>query len=462
MRSNPYSTEARANLRLALPLIGAQLSFVSAATVDAIFAGRLGARELAAVAVGSNAWFMVFVLFMGISMAVSPIVAHRLGAGRSPQDIGGFLRGAFLIAILLGLAWTSIMFLTGPLILSFLDLDAITHSMASDYLKTLAWTGLPFTLCFFLRNGAEGHSLIKVPLIAGIIGLMVNAGFDWLLMYGHWGFPAMGPEGCGWATVISGWAMVAVYLGFYRGLAPLKALNLAGGPWLKLESQHLEVLRLGLPIAAMLTAEAWLFSIGSLMVARFGADLMAAHQIAINFAALCFMVPTAIGMATTVRVGLAAGAGDQIGVALRGRVGILMGLGFACCSATLMALAPGLIVAVYTDVAHLAEPAVHFLAFAALFQVFDCIQATSNGALRGVKDSYVPMLITLAAYWFGGMPLAAGLAFGLEMGPSGIWWGFVFGLGLAAAGLCTRFLRRGQRLAAQAREAQDKAPRNFD
>ena len=203
-----------------------------------------------------------------------------------------------------------------------------------------------------------------------------------------------------------------------------------------------EVMRVGLPVAAILAAEAWLFCIGALLMARFGADAVAAHQIAINFASLCFMVPTAIGMATTVRVGYAAGAGDAEGVALRGRVGVLLGLAFALMSATVMACAPHAIVSVYTDAAHLAGPAARFLAYAALFQVFDCVQATCNGALRGLKDTRAPMTITLLAYWGVGMPLALFLSFGTDTGPSGIWWGFIAGLMVAAAGLAARFLAR--------------------
>lgn len=435
-------TEARANLRLALPLIAAQLSFVSMGTVDTIFAGQLGPSELAAVAVGSNAWFLVFVMFMGVSMAVSPIVAQRLGAWQSPEQIGAFLRGALLLGLILGVLWVLLMRAAAMPVIDRLGLDAQTTAFARAYVHALAWSGLPLSLCFFLRNGAEGHGLARVPLAAGLVGLLSNALFAWLLMYGRWGFPAMGPEGCGWATVIASFAMLVVYLMFYWRDPALRALALNQGGWPRIEREHLEVLKVGLPIAAIITAEVWLFCIGALLMARFGAAAVAAHQIAINFASLCFMVPTAIGMATTVRVGHAAGAGDTASVALRGRVGILLGVGAAVLSASLMTLAPTLIVAVYTDSAAVAASAAGFLAYAALFQIFDCVQATSNGALRGVKDTRVPMLITVLAYWGVGMPLAMGLAFWAGLGPRGIWWGFVAGLAVAAAGLSLRFLRR--------------------
>ena len=431
--------EARANLRLALPLIAAQLTFVSMGTIDAIFAGQLGVSQLAAVAVGSNIWFLTCVMFMGLGMAVSPIVAQRLGAGQSPLLIGRFLRGALVLSGVLGAIWLALMLLAAGPVLTLLDLDPKTTGFAREYVFAMAWSALPLSICFFLRNGAEGHGMTRVPLAAGLVGLSVNALFAWLLMYGHGPFAPMGPAGCGWATVIGSWAMVGVYVSFYVRSPVLRALQLVRPGVPRIDAETLEVLKVGVPVAAILAAEAWLFCIGALLMARFGADAMAAHQIAINFASLCFMVPTAIGMATTVRVGHAAGAGDFAKVALRGRAGILLGVGFAAMSASLMALAPHAIVHVYTQAEHLAGPAAHFLAFAAVFQVFDCVQATSNGALRGLKDTRVPMTITLFAYWIIGMPLAAGLAFWTEVGPAGIWIGFIAGLAAAAAGLAVRF-----------------------
>lgn len=432
-------TEARANFRLAAPLIAAQLSFVSMGTVDTILAGRLGATQLAAVAVGSNAWFLSLVMIMGLTMAISPIVAQRVGAQQSPPQIGRFLRGALLLALLLGVLWCALVQLAVEPVLALLNLDARTHGFAEPYMRVLSLAALPFSLAFVLRNGAEGHGLAKVALIASLIGALVNAVMAWILMYGRLGAPAMGPVGAGWATMIGAWSIVVSYALLYTFTPQLRALRLHGRP--RIERETLEIFSVGLPIAAIVGAEAGLFCMGALMMARFGPDVVAAHQIAINFASLAFMVPLSIGMATTVRVGHAAGAGDLRGVALRGRTGIMMSVCFALLSASLMALAPVAIVAVYTDVEAVVGMAARFLGYAAIFQIFDCIQATANGALRGIKDTRLPMAITLFAYWAIGMPLAAGLAFGTQTGPAGVWYGFIAGLAVAAAGLSWRFLR---------------------
>ncbi|MGH8480991.1 MAG: MATE family efflux transporter, partial [Nevskiaceae bacterium] len=420
MRILPSSTlraELRANLALALPLLAAQLLFISMGTVDTIVAGRLGAAPLAAVAVGSNLWFMVFVLFWGLFMAVSPIVAQRLGAGRPAPESGRFLRGALGLAAPLGLAWMVLLLaLVGP-VLDLLALEPQTRAYTEDYLYAIAPGALPFALFFALRNAAEGYGQTRATLWAGLVGFIVNGVLSYGLAHGAWGLPALGPRGCGIATVAAGGAMVLAFAALYRWHPKLRELALYRREGWRPDAATGEVLRLGGPIALIVTAEAWLFLVGALLMARFGTDAVAAHQIAINFASITFMVPMSIGMATTVRVGYAAGAGNADAVRLRGLAGIGMGACFSLVSASLMALLPQAIVALYTDAAGVAALAAGFLYYAAVFQVADCVQATANGALRGVKDARVPMLITVSAYWLIGLPLAVALAFQTPLGP---------------------------------------------
>ena len=431
-----------ANLRLTLPLVLAQLSFVSMGTVDTIIAGRLGASQLAAVAVGANIWFMIFVLVMGLFMAVSPIVAQRLGAGRPVAETGAVLRGALLLALGLGLLWMLLVIAVTDPVLDRLALDAQTRAYAEGYLQAIAPGAVPFALFFALRNAAEGSGQTRTTLWAGLIGFSVNLVLAYGLANGRWGLPALGPVGCGVATAVAGASMTLAYALMFWRLPVLQALELYRRTPLPTRKDMVEVLRLGAPIALILGAEAWLFLIGALMMARISTQAVAAHQIAINFAALAFMVPMSIGMATSVRVGYAAGAGDAGGVRLRGRIGIGLGAVFALISALVMAGVPEFIVALYTLDAGVTAMAVKFLYLAALFQIFDCVQATANGALRGIKDTRLPMVITVAAYWLIGLPVALGLAFGMSIGPTGIWWGFIAGLAAAAAGLSWRFLHK--------------------
>lgn len=433
--------EARQNLRLAAPLAAAQLSIIGMHTVDTLMAGRLGAGALAAVAVGANVWFLSFIIFMGLLMAVSPIVAQRVGAGRPAAETGAFLRNALALAVLLGLVWMVLVAVIADPVLDLLQLQAATRVTAEAYLRAIAWSAIPFCLCFVMRNGCEGHGAILGPVVAGVIALTTNALVNLPLMYGYLGFPALGAVGTAWGTVIATTVMVLVYALIYLRDPRLRALGLFS-QMPRLAAPLWEIARVGVPISACVVAEAWLFSIGALMMAPFGGDVIAAHQIAINFASLVFMIPLSIGLATTVRVGQAMGAGNVDGAALRGRVGIGLGASFGLCSATAIALFPGLIIGLYTEVPPVVNLAVKFLGLAAIFQIFDCIQATANGALRGLKDTRIPMALTILAYWLVGMPLGAWLTYGTSVGPAGVWCGFILGLATAATGLSLRFLRR--------------------
>ncbi len=445
LRSPQFREEFRANLRLALPIIATQITFIGMGTVDTLVAGRYGPGALAGTSVGTNVWFLMFVIFSGILMACSPIIAQRVGAAREPYETGSFVRGSLLFALGLGVLWFVIMQLAAAPVLALMHLPEPSHGYALQYMRAIAWAAIPSCLCVLGRNVAEGHGLPRVALTAGVIGFTINAVLAVGLTYGRFGFPELGPVGCAWATVTATSVMVAVYALGYLREPRLQALQVFRRGWPQWHGEGWEVLRLGLPIAAILAAESWMFNIGALLMARFGAHVVAAHQVAINFAALSFMVPLAIGYATTVRVGHAVGAGDYAAVRLRGQVGMLLGVGYSLLSASIMALLPALIVLAYTNEADVSAIAIHFLYFAAVFQIVDCIQATANGALRGIKDTRVPLLITIVAYWVIGMPFALWLAFFTSQGPYGVWWGFIVALAIAALGLSLRFLNKTDR-----------------
>ncbi|MFT4047473.1 MAG: MATE family efflux transporter [Solimonas sp.] len=442
LKSSALRHEAREYFRLAWPIVVAQLSFVSMGAVDTILAGRLGAAQLAAIAVGANVFFVGFVFFSGLFMSVSPIVAQQLGARRDPLEIGAFLRGALAVAAVAGAVWMLLLHLAREPVLGVLGLADDTRAYADAYLRALALAPIPICINFVQRNAADAHGLTRLSLVSGLSGFVVNGLLGYALMYGRLGLPALGPAGAGYALALADCTMVFVYAAQYFRSPLLRGLRIVREGPLPWRASARQVLRLGLPIAAILFAESSLFQLGGLMVARFGSETMAAHQIALNWASLMFMIPLSVGMAATVRVGHAAGAGDAAQIALRGRVGIVIGTAFALVSAGLMFLAPRLIVGLYTNVEAVATIAVGFLGYAALFQIVDCVQATANGALRGIKDTRVPMAITVLAYWVIGIPLAAWLTLRTPLGPAGVWCGFIGGLTIAAAGLATRFLRR--------------------
>lgn len=474
--STAVRTEVRANFALAGPLIAAQIAAVGMGAIDTMFAGRLGAQALAAVAVAVNFNILFFVMAMGLLMACSPIVAQMRGAARSAEDIGGFMRRVQGFAVGVALAWFVAVNAAAEPGLRLFDLDAATTRLAVHFLRYLSGSAFGFSICFALRSCAEGAGVTRSILVAGIAGLAANAALDWLLVFGHLGVPAVGAIGCGIATTISSALMAAVLAGSYRYEPRLRIYRQArraeDRPEYRFDHRPHDrpddrrdsldslglipaagregmraILRLGAPIALMMLAEAGLFVLTAFLMARFGDAVVAAYQVAINFASLLFMIPLGLAQGTAVRVGLAAGAGDYAAARFRGLVGIGLGLANALSNAVIMLLFGGVIVAIYTRDVAIAAQATHFLVLAAAFQFFDGVQVTANSALRGVKDTRLPATITLIAYWLVGLPVAWSLAFHLGAGPDGLWWGLTAGLGIAACGLWWRFVHNvGARL----------------
>lgn len=435
------------NLRLALPLVAAQVAAVGMGTIDTIYAGRVGPQALAAVSVAVNVSNLFLIFFMGLLMACSPIVAQMHGAQQGSAAIGGFLRRAQRFGFGVGVLWTTLLNLAGPPVLRQLDLPAATTDEAIAFLRWFSGVGLLTALWFSLRFSAEGLGQVRPIVVAGVAGLAANALLGWLLVFGELGLPALGIRGLGVASTLATAVMVVVLALHYWRVPVLRdALIASRGAASAVGEGGRDILRLGLPIAAIITAEGGLFVLTALLMARFGEATVAAYQIAINFSSLVFMIPLGIGMATTVRVGHAAGAGDMAAARARGRVGIGLGTLNAASNAAVMVGFAAAIAGVYTRDPAIAAQSAGFLLLSAAFQLFDGVQATANGALRGLKDTRVPMLLTLISYWLIGMPVAWWLAFRLGHGPDGLWWGLTAGLAAAAVGLTTRFLYKSAKL----------------
>ncbi len=431
--------ETLANLRLAGPLVLAQLSFMGFGVIDTLMAGHISPMALAAIAVGHNVWIIPFMGFLGIFTAISPIVAQRVGAGQGRAQIGGFARQALVLAAVLGVVWVLVIRLIARPVIELLGLPAETTDLSVQYIHAESISAFAFSLCFAQRNFIEGQGYSRPILFTGLCGLAVKVAGNFALVDGRFGAPLLGVVGCGWSTVVSTAVMAFIYAAQLEFLPRLRELRLYR-QWPRFTPELLEVLRVGLPISFIFMAEGSLFGVAALMMARFGESQVAAHQIAINVASVVFMVPMGLGMATTVRVGQAAGAGRAAAARLAGQIGMGLGLCFALLSAATIGFVPEAIARLYTSDPVITPLALVFLRFAALFQLFDCLQVTASGALRGLKDTRGPMLVTLLAYWAVGFPMAWGLAYAAGIGPAGIWCGFIGGLAAAAFGLAGRFL----------------------
>ena len=431
--------EAATIARLAGPVVGGQLAITGLGFIDTLMAGRLGPETLAAVAVGASVWASLNMFLLGTLLAVPPFVAQLDGAGRL-ERVAPLARQAAWLALGLGLLLAGAAAAARPLLVA-LDVQPEIVPLTLGYLHALAW-GIPaYGLYLALRFLSEGLGATRPVLYFGVLGLPVNALGNWLLMYGRGGFPELGAVGCGYATAAV-WVAQLVGILLYVVLHP-RYRHL--GLFSRLEAPHLrrigEILAVGAPIAVTLFVEVSVFAAVALLMASMGTYQVAGHQVAINFAAMTFMVPLGISMAISVRVGNAVGRRDAPGVRFSARVGTGLALGFQAVAAMVMLLFPRAVARLYTSDPRVVAVAAELLVLAALFQLSDGVQASAAGALRGVRDTRIPMAIVVVAYWLIGLPLGWWLAFGLGLGARGLWMGLIAGLTAAAALLAVRFHR---------------------
>ena len=430
-------SEIRALLLIGGPLVVNNLCTVALQTIDTVMAGRLSAADLAAVAIGGNLWVPLFLFGMGVLMAVSPLAAFHWSA-REPAAVGYIARqAAWLSAMISGVLIVALS-VDGP-VFRALALEPHVINLAGSFIDAIAW-GLPGACLYQVLRFASAATGQTVPImIISVAALPLNAALNWVFMYGKLGLPALGAVGCGWATSIVHWSMCfALAVWMARGPVYRTLGIFARWEWPRAVEIGRQV-RLGVPIGISIFLEAGLFGCVALLMGTLGTVVVAAHQIAINYAALMFMVPLGISLAITVRIGHALGAGEGARARFIGSVGYGVCLAFALVSAAVMMLFSVPIARLYTDDSAVLPIAAGLLGMGAIFQVSDGLQVAAAGALRGLQDTWAPMLINAAAYWGVGFPLAWVLGITLNYGPRAVWVGLVLGLTVAAVLLLGRF-----------------------
>ncbi|MFO7640086.1 MAG: MATE family efflux transporter [Candidatus Competibacteraceae bacterium] len=432
-----FRREAATLLRLGGPLMAAQLVQMAMGFFDTVMMGRVGATELAAVAIGTGLWHTLFLFALGILMALSPSVAQLHGGGRI-AEIAPLVRQALWLGVVLGGGcFVALRQLQAPLMA--LGIEPSIVRIADEYLRALSWGMWPVMIYMMLRLFSEGISRTRPVLLVSLLGLVVNVVANYVLIFGHWGFPALGARGCGMATALGMGVMLAAMGGLLAWDSGYRAYGLFqrwDWPcWRKLRP----LLVLGLPIGIGLLLETGVFTAVALLLGTLGAVAAAAHQVALNVAALTFMVPLGLSMVITVRVGRAVGGADPRVARVSGFAGILLSGGFMALMAVLIFFGNLGIARFYTADPQVATAAAGLLYLAALFQISDGLQVSALGALRGLKDTRVPMLIVLVAYWLVAFPLAYLLGIHWRLGPAGPWIGLIAGLTMAAVLLNARF-----------------------
>ena len=443
--SSVIRQEVKGLITLALPLALAQIVQAGMTFVDTVMVARLGSVALAGIALGATCYMLATIFLQGVIFAVGPLVSQAFGGDRI-EEAGRAARQGLWLALFLSLP-ALVLLLNAERLLLAIGQDPTATSIAAQYLSTASWGIVPALLLVALRAFFEGTGDTRPILYLMIVGLVANVLLDELLMFGRLGLPALGVAGTGVATTLVHAVMFLLAAVLIARRHPQFAVF--GRPWRFDPALLGELWRLGAPIGLTVGFEAGLFAATALLMGLVGQTELAAHQIAVQSATMTFMVAVGLAVATSVRVGQALGRGDPEGARLAGRVGIGFSAGTMTLTALLFWLAPELVIGIFLDPqapanVEVVRFATAFLAIAAMFQLFDGIQVSAAGALRGYKDTTMPMVISLVSYWLVGISSGSFLAFGLGWGGRGLWLGLVLGLMTAALLLLARFSWRSR------------------
>ena len=427
-------------LKLAAPLIANNLAIAGIQVTDALMSSQLGSIELAAVAVGGSIWFLIFQAYNGLMMALSPIVARIFGE-RKEQMIGRYTRQACLMSLIIGVTIVIIIKLSLPLLLEIVGIDIEFRYLVVEFLDAIIYGAPGIFLFLVFRYTTEGIGFTRPVMYSSIIALILNILLNYILIFGNFGAPKLGVLGCGLASAISMW-LVFIYLSsyFYLNKRYKKLMIFERASAFRGKIMR-EILKLGIPISISVTAEAGLFSAVSIMIGTLGAIITSANQIALNVITVTFMVPLAISAATTVKVGQSLGEADRAKARDYALTGVFICGLFMLISSCILLLLRGSIIDIYTGNIEIKDLAMSLLLVAAVFQIVDGIQIGAAGALRGYKDTKIPMIVNLFSYWVLAFPLSYLLGIVYRLPPSYIWLGFVLGLSVAAI-LLTRRLSK--------------------
>ena len=427
-RLRPTLAELREMAHLAAPIVLVNVGLQGMGFVDVMMLGRISAVDLAAAALGNFYFFMTSIVGMGVLMALDPVVAQAVGARDEPGIARGVQRGLVLtlgVTVAIGLAY-----LPAGAVLSWLGQPTEVTPLAAAYVRWCIPGLLPFFAFNVLRQVLQALTRVGPIVIAVLVGNVVNALLNWVLIFGHLGFAPGGVVGSSQGTAIARWIMLLVLL---AGCWPVIRSRVV--PW-RPESLQLAPLwrmfKIGAPIAMQLFAEAGAFGIVTVMTGWMGTTTLAGHEITLSLAALTFMVPMGVAAAAAVMVGHAVGAGD-IAESRRDAVAALaVGVGFMAAMGVILWLMPGVLAAAFTTDPTTRLMATTLIPIAAVFQVFDGTQVISASILRGAGDTRVPMILHALSFWAVGIPLGALVAFGFDGGAPGLWWGLTAGLAAAA------------------------------
>lgn len=440
---SPIRTEIRESLRLTIPLASAQVAQAATGFVDTVMMGNLGQETLAGGGIAATTFTTLLVIATGIVIGVSPLIAEAYGAGNKARIQQLTRQGIWL---------TLILTIPGMLLLGQIDslrqfgLAENIVMLAKTFLNIMLWGFLPALMLAMLKSVVSSLSQPQPITIVVVIGTLFNAIGNYILGFGKLGFPALGIQGIAWASVMSNWLMLMLLIAYICQHKQLKIYNLFEQlDWIDLKILR-ELIWLGVPIAISFAFEIGLFTTTTYLMGILGTDILAAHQIVFQTIAVIFMIPLGMSFATTIRVGQWMGQQNAEGVRRSAYVSMWMGGLFMTVTAITLLLFPRLVISLYLDIDNPANKsaialATSMLNIAAISQILDGVQTTAAGALRGLQDTRVPMLLSFLAFWGIGLTCGYLLGFHLGFGGVGLWLGQLIGVSVAAGLFVWRFQR---------------------
>ena len=428
--------ELKKLFHLMIPILLTQFSQAGFGLIDTIMAGHISATDLAAIAVGVGLWIPIMLLFSGIMIATTPLVAEANGA-RTPEKIAIIARQSLWVALILGIIAALILQLM-PLLLPILGVPAVLLPKASLFLHAIA-LGMPaVTMYAALRGYSEAIGHPRPVTAISLLALLLLIPLNFIFMYGIGPIPALGSAGCGFATAILQWIMffaLAAYV--FKGKAYQTTQIFTG--WEKTDPYWVKrILQLGCPIGLAIFFEVSIFSTAAIVLSPLGETLVAAHQVAISVTSQLFMIPMSLAIALTIRVGTYYGEKNWAAMRKVQYLGLITGTIFAVVTMLLIWFFRADIVAIYTTDYAVAEVAMYLLLFAIAYQLMDAWQVSAAGCLRGMQDTQGPMWITMISYWVIAFPAGVYLARFTQMQAAGVWVGLIIGLTVACILLLSR------------------------
>lgn len=423
--------------KIVIPILITQVALYMMTFFDILMTGRYNTDDLAGVTIGSSFWVPVYTGLSGILMGLTPMIAHYIGAGKKHETRPSVQQGLYVSLVLSIVVFTLVLVAIIPAIQN-MPLEAPVKVVAGHYLQGMSIGLIPLFAYTVLRSFFDALGATRVSMFIILLSAPINIALNYLLIFGNFGFPELGGAGAGYASGITYWIVLSIAALIAWKRKPFQSYHLFKG-WQRVSfAKCLEIIKIGVPIGLSIFVEISIFSVVTLLMSGYTTETISAHQIALNFTSLLYMIPLSISMGATILVGQAVGARKMKTAKQYSFLAVGLAVLFSFISIVILLVFRQPIASLYTTDQTIIELAVHFFVFAAFFQLSDAIQAPIQGSLRGYKDVNMTFIMAIISFWGIGLPVGYFTALYTELGPFGYWVGLIVGLTIGAITLSLR------------------------